>query len=395
MRWKFFLNFVLGGLAIVSIVGGLLWFLIEQTPESALAFVGGLVLLFGWWQTRDDKKEQAQDKAEIIDAIRADKYKIPVEIEGYISDKHREADLRLLRDIWGTLNSDNFARFEHKIDQRSATFKDYDQFDTYTNNRNTRQWMGFHNEAIESALKEFDAKFIEFNYQFWQSHGRDERNSDRIQPNDKQRRLSRSEEKFAQTERAKALNKLDELKVAHSKFVKTLKNHLPEFDFSNTINNTLYQSDEQRESDKRLFRKLAEYIDSNTLLNIYHDIYNRTLRYEYYSKHIAEYQRLRQTAEHQFINNELEEIFKDFDQLLSDFDNQLSIHSDLMDFGSTQRFVPHYKLPEVKSGFRFQSDEVRQEKIKQHQIDIHLANELRQEHGEMTGKIKRILPEVF
>jgi hypothetical protein len=59
--WKRYINIVLGGLSIVLIIGGLLWFFSEMSPEPALAFVTGLVTLFGWFQTREDKREQEKD----------------------------------------------------------------------------------------------------------------------------------------------------------------------------------------------------------------------------------------------------------------------------------------------------------------------------------------------
>lgn len=355
-------------------------------------------------EIEDMKRQQWDHTLELRNKVKEEHSKLVIEIKrhfpefefdvptrDYQTEKHREADMKLLSSIWRTLNSDNFARFAYKIEQRSATFADYEQFDKYLENRQTLQWMKFHNDDTESALRKFDESFIAFNKQYWQSHGRDERNSDRIQSDYKQRGLSRSERKSAEDDRDKAIDRLYELKEDHANLIQTLTNYFPEFDFSTNS----YQSEEQREADKRLLHKLLEYIDNNTLTNLYHHVYNRTLRYDYYNKYIEEYQQLRQSAENQFINSELEVIFIEFDQLLAQFDNQLSLHSDLIDRGSTQLFVPHYKLPEVKPDFRFQSDEIRQEKIKQHQIDVQLAKELRQKHSEMIGKVKRILPDAF
>lgn len=65
--WKHYVNFVSGGLFVLLVVGGLvLWFVVENTPAAALAVISSMVAMFTWFQTREDKKEQAEDKQDLL-----------------------------------------------------------------------------------------------------------------------------------------------------------------------------------------------------------------------------------------------------------------------------------------------------------------------------------------
>jgi hypothetical protein len=160
--WKSYIHIVLSGLSVVLIIGGLLWFfLVETSPESALAIVGGLLSLFGWFQTREDKKDQAEDKAEIINAIRAEKHKIPVEVEGYKSDKHREADIRLFKKLWTYLNDfeDVITYLLHFELIEKSRYKAV--IESYIELRE-RKGNSFIHEDIEVVFKSLDQTLDEF-----------------------------------------------------------------------------------------------------------------------------------------------------------------------------------------------------------------------------------------
>lgn len=67
--WRLFLKIVIPGLTIIfPLIGGYLWFMSDRTYEPVLFFIGAMAAAFIWFQTREDRKDQLQDKKHIISA---------------------------------------------------------------------------------------------------------------------------------------------------------------------------------------------------------------------------------------------------------------------------------------------------------------------------------------
>ena len=229
---KIIINFVLGGLSLVAIIGGILWFfLIEMSPESALAVVGGLGLLFGWFQTREDKKDQAQDKADIINVIRTEKQLIAVETSEFEQDTYREVDLKFLSEVWNVINSKKINNLVDELQVGTLSKDFYRQFQRYMFDRQELPEYDFLGKKRKQMLQEFDEKLITFDRQFYHSHGLVDFHGVRTYLPDYKRDLTWEIQQLKEREFDKTIELLIDMQAKHRELVTFLTQEFPEFQF--------------------------------------------------------------------------------------------------------------------------------------------------------------------
>lgn len=164
---------MLSGLALLSVFGGVWWFIQEPKLEPALAFIVGLVGLFTLWKAQENEKEQAQDKVETFKKLDD----IPEETSNRVATKNEEllqkaqqqreveqkanqqliADKKLLRDMWKFIN---WRDLNTIVDQIHYGAGDYDYYKEkiiaylYFREENQERQLQF--PELGKALSEFD-----------------------------------------------------------------------------------------------------------------------------------------------------------------------------------------------------------------------------------------------
>lgn len=173
---------------------------------------------------------------------------------------------------------------------------------------------------------------------------------------------------------------------------------VPDYARVRNINDSMHEKsasliEEQREADRKLFKKLWQYIDSDTIYYIDTKLMNRDLNRDLYDNTLVKYSRERVLPENHFIDNSIETAFAQFDTSLSALMNQLATHSSTEYLRGELIIVPDYKLPQIKPGYEFANEKIRREKERQHYIDLELMGELLKQHSILVKAVKLSFPD--
>jgi hypothetical protein len=246
------------GLMIATVIGGVIWYLLDNTVEPALVVVTTIAALLleivGFLKAWRDRHEKLQDKADVIQAtrdeseltrqtmlekfeethhiIRQEKQQIPVIVESYISNTHREADLELLAEIWQVINSDRVKHLDDSLQQGVLRDDFYQTFQTYVLKKMNVPEYDFLGLHVKKHFDLFDESLTQLDRQLIQSHGvEDFQGQLTLRPDYKQKFLAWKVRKYKEKEYDKTIDMLLEMREKHRELVKFLRQEFPEFKF--------------------------------------------------------------------------------------------------------------------------------------------------------------------